>query len=58
MSNAVVLYRIYDLPWTSGSEEQSRFRRITRSTLATLLVLALIHGVYIVLEMKHYNPHP
>jgi protein TonB len=42
MSNAVVLYRIYDLPWTSGSEEQSRFRRITRSTLATLLVLALI----------------
>jgi protein TonB len=42
MSNAVVLYRIYDLPWTSGADEQDRFRRITRGTLATLLVLAII----------------
>jgi periplasmic protein TonB len=42
MSNAIVLYRIYDLPWTSAAEEQTRFRKITRATLMTLLVLAVI----------------
>ena len=42
MSNAVVLYRVYDLPWTSGAEEQGRFRKITRMTLAALLALAVV----------------
>ncbi len=42
MSNAVALYRIYDLPWTRGADERDRVRKITRTTLATLLVLAVV----------------
>jgi protein TonB len=39
---ATVFYRIYDLPWTSGEEEQERLRKIVRTSLVALLVLALV----------------
>jgi protein TonB len=42
MSTAAVLYRIYDLPWTTGREEEDRFKKIIRGTIGTLLMLALI----------------
>jgi len=42
MSAAAALYRIYDLPWTAGADEDDRFKRIIRATLIALLVLALV----------------
>jgi TonB family protein len=41
MSSAAVLYRIYDLPWTSGAEEQQRLRKIVRVCFGALLVLSI-----------------
>jgi periplasmic protein TonB len=40
--SASVLYRIYDLPWTAGADDEDRFRRIVKRTGVTLLVLAII----------------
>jgi len=37
-----VLYRVYDLPWTAGGEDDERFRRIIRKAVVALLVLAVI----------------
>ncbi len=37
-----VLYRVYDLPWTAGAEDEERFGRIIRKTVVALLVLAVI----------------
>jgi len=43
MSAAVpVLYRIYDLPWTTGELEQERLRKILRASFGALLVLSLV----------------
>ncbi len=41
MSSAAVLYRIYDLPWTSGAEEQERLRKILRVCFGALLILSV-----------------
>jgi protein TonB len=37
-----VLYRIYDLPWTTGEAEQERLRKIVRVSLTALVVLSLV----------------
>jgi protein TonB len=43
MSAAVpVLYRIYDLPWTTGELEQERLRKILRASFGALLLLSLV----------------
>lgn len=39
---AAVMYRIYDLPWTAGAGEESRFKKILRATLGALLALAVV----------------
>jgi periplasmic protein TonB len=41
MSSVAVFYRIYDLPWTSGAEEQERLRKIVRVCFGTLLILSI-----------------
>ncbi|MFB3063818.1 MAG: TonB family protein [Gammaproteobacteria bacterium] len=35
-------YRIYDLQWTPDAEQEARFRRTVRNTLAIILLLSLI----------------
>jgi TonB family protein len=37
-----VLYRIYDLPWTTGEVERERLRKILRASLGAFVVLALV----------------
>lgn len=41
-ATATVFYRIYDLPWTTGEEEQERLRRILKVSLIALVVLSLV----------------
>ena len=43
MSNgAVALYRVYELPWSTGFEDDARFKKLARGTLIGALVLALL----------------
>lgn len=43
MTGAVVpIYRIYELPWSSGEEQESRFRRVLKRVLIGMLVFVLI----------------
>lgn len=43
MSNgAVALYRVYELPWSTGFEDDARFRKLVRGTLIGAFVLALL----------------
>jgi periplasmic protein TonB len=39
---APVLYRVYDLPWTTGETERERLRKIVRAAVGALFVLALV----------------
>ncbi|HEY8520748.1 MAG TPA: AgmX/PglI C-terminal domain-containing protein [Gammaproteobacteria bacterium] len=45
MANASVLYRIYDLPWSAGAEQEEKFRRILQWSLGTAVVLGLLFAV-------------
>jgi protein TonB len=46
MSNgAVALYRVYELPWSTGFEDDARFRKLVRGTLIGAVVLALLFWV-------------
>jgi TonB family protein len=58
MSAAVApaLYRIYDLPWTTGEAEQERLRKITRVSFGALLVLSLIMSFLPVPEQSADEP--
>src|SRR5881394_248531 len=40
-----VLYRIYELPWSTGAEQDLKFRKTVRALLAALLVLALVIAI-------------
>jgi hypothetical protein len=40
--SAAVLYRIYELPWTTGEGEQDRLRKILRVSFTELVVLSLV----------------
>lgn len=44
-ATATALYRIYDLPWTTGEEEQQRLRKIAKAALGGLLVLSIVMSV-------------
>jgi periplasmic protein TonB len=39
---AIPIFRIYDLPWSTGEEQEQAFKRKVKITLAVILVLALI----------------
>jgi protein TonB len=46
MSNgAVALYRVYELPWSTGFEDDARFKKLVRGTLIGAVVLALLFSV-------------
>src|SRR5262245_66058791 len=46
MSNsAVALYRVYELPWSTGFEDDARFKKLVRVTLIAALVLALLFWI-------------
>jgi len=48
MANAAavtVLYRIYDLPWSTGADQDGKFRKTVKVALIALLVLALVIAV-------------
>ncbi len=42
MTAAATIYRVYDLPWTTGEEEQARLRKFLRIALVGLAVLSLV----------------
>jgi TonB family protein len=43
MTNAAaILFRIYELPWSTGEEQEQKFKRMLAATVAAVLVLALI----------------
>jgi len=43
MSNsAVALYRVYELPWSTGFEDDARFKKFARRSLVVALVLAVV----------------
>lgn len=41
MAAVVPIYRRYDLPWSSGAEQEQRFKRLLGGSLAVLVVLSL-----------------
>jgi TonB family protein len=46
MSNgAVALYRVYELPWSTGFEDDARFKRLVRGSLIVAVVLALLFWI-------------
>ena len=42
MAHAAAMYRVYDLPWSTGSEQERRFKRLLAVTTGALLIAALI----------------
>jgi periplasmic protein TonB len=42
---ATVLYRIYELPWSTGAHQDTKFRKTVRAALAAMIVLALVIAV-------------
>jgi periplasmic protein TonB len=42
MTQAVAVYRIYELPWATSAEQERRFRRLLAAIVAGALVLAII----------------
>src|SRR5215471_19015379 len=42
---ATVLYRIYELPWSTGADQDGKFRKTAKVALIALLVLALVIAV-------------
>jgi len=45
MTEAVALYRLYDLPWATGTEQDQRFRRVLKRSVGTVLLLSLVLSV-------------
>ncbi len=42
MAEAVILYRLYELPWVTGWEQDQRFQRILKRSLGVILFLSLL----------------
>jgi protein TonB len=42
---AAVLYRIYELPWSTGAEQEQQFRKLTQIALGAMVLLALLIAV-------------
>ena len=53
MSHPIALFRIYDLPWSTGAEQEARFRRIVGTSVAAVLLLALLLSL---LPVPQRNP--
>jgi protein TonB len=45
MAETVAIFRAYELPWTSGAEQERKFRRLVLRCLAAVLLLSLILAV-------------
>jgi hypothetical protein len=46
MANAaVVLYRIYELPWSTGFDDDRRFKQLARNSLVAAVVFALLFWI-------------
>lgn len=45
MSQAVALYRVYELPWTTGEEQERSFRRVLLRSVVAVLALAIVFGL-------------
>src|SRR5690606_25645675 len=45
MAHAAVLYRVYDLPWTTEAEQEQRFRRLLAICVTSFLAVALLFSV-------------
>jgi periplasmic protein TonB len=45
VSQAVALYRVYDLPWTTGEEQEKSFRRILARSVGAVVALALVFSL-------------
>ena len=45
MAHAAVLYRVYDLPWTTEAEQEQRFRRLLAICVTSFLAVALLLSV-------------
>ncbi len=42
---AVALYRVYELPWSTGLEDEQKYRKIVRASVTTAVVLALLFAL-------------
>jgi TonB family protein len=42
MATAAVLFRIYELPWSTGAEQDAKFRKTMRVALCAIVVVALV----------------
>jgi TonB family protein len=42
---ATALYRIYELPWSTGAQQDTQFRKTVRAAVAAMIVLALVIAV-------------
>jgi len=51
MAQAVALYRIYELPWSLGADQEQEFRRILMGCLGALVILSLLFTVLPVREL-------
>jgi len=56
MQKVIPIYRIYELPWTTGDEQESRFRRTLRISLISVLVTALVLSFLPVPEVDQNAP--
>ncbi|HEY5622611.1 MAG TPA: hypothetical protein VIV14_02545, partial [Gammaproteobacteria bacterium] len=45
MATALSLYRVYDLPWMTGWEQDLKFRRIAKRAAVAVLVVSLVLSV-------------
>ena len=42
MNQAVAIYRVYELPWSTGADQERRFHRIVLQCLVGVLILSLV----------------
>src|SRR5690606_14192199 len=45
MAHATVLYRVYELPWTTEAEQERNFRKLLAITVAAFLAVAMLLSV-------------
>jgi TonB family protein len=50
VNDAVVIHRIYELPWSTGAEQEQKFRRLVLQCLGALLLLSIVFSVLPVAE--------
>jgi periplasmic protein TonB len=55
-SGTVAMYRVYELPWSTGFEDDERFKKLARGALVAALVLALL--LWVLPQPKIEAPPP